>query len=61
MFYTAQSIVNIRMDHELIKNMEKTCADLGMSMNTAFTIFAKAVVSEKRIPFEVATKQDHLL
>ena len=35
------------------KKMEKVCADMGMSMTTAFTIFAKTVTREKRIPFEV--------
>jgi DNA-damage-inducible protein J len=33
--------------------MEQTCADMGMSMTTAFTIFAKKVANEKRIPFEI--------
>ncbi|MBR1696132.1 MAG: type II toxin-antitoxin system RelB/DinJ family antitoxin [Selenomonas sp.] len=46
--------VNFRMDSELKKNMEKVCADLGMNMTTAFTIFAKKVTREKRIPFEVS-------
>lgn len=45
--------VNFRMDAELKKNMEQVCSELGMSMTTAFTIFAKKVSREKRIPFEV--------
>ena len=45
--------VNFRMDKDLKKSMEKTCSDMGMSMTTAFTIFAKTVTREKRIPFEV--------
>ncbi len=50
----AQSMVNIRMDEDLKKSMELVCKDLGMSMTTAFTIFAKKVSREKRIPFEVS-------
>jgi len=50
----AQTMVNFRMDAELKKNMEETCKDLGMSMTTAFTIFAKKMTREKRIPFEVS-------
>lgn len=46
--------INFRMDSELKSNMEKTCAELGMTMTTAFTIFAKKVTREKRIPFEVS-------
>ena len=49
-----QTLVNIRMDETLKKNMEQTCKDLGMSMSTAFTIFAKKMSREKRIPFEVS-------
>ncbi len=50
----AQAMVNFRMDEELKKNMEETCKDLGLSMTTAFTIFAKKMTREKRIPFEVS-------
>ena len=44
---------NIRMDKELKKQFETFCNDVGMSMTTAFTIFAKKVVREQRIPFEI--------
>ena len=46
--------VNFRMDSDLKKNMESLCSELGMSMTTAFTIFAKKMTREKRIPFEVS-------
>lgn len=48
------TLVNIRMDTELKKSMEQTCQELGMNMTTAFTIFAKKMSREKRIPFEVS-------
>ncbi len=48
-----QTMVNFRMDSELKKSMEKICSDMGMSMTTAFTIFAKKVTKERRIPFEI--------
>ncbi len=50
----AQAMVNIRMDEELKKSMEQVCQELGMSMTTAFTIFAKKMSREKRIPFDVS-------
>lgn len=50
----AQAMVNIRMDEDLKRSMEQTCKELGMSMTTAFTIFAKKVSREKRIPFDVS-------
>lgn len=54
----AQSTVNFRMDEELKKGMEKTCKDIGMSMTTAFTIFATKVNREKRIPFDLTAEAD---
>ncbi|WP_061214636.1 type II toxin-antitoxin system RelB/DinJ family antitoxin [Syntrophomonas wolfei] len=50
----AQTMVNFRMDEDLKKSMEKVCSDMGLSMTAAFTIFAKKVAREKRIPFEVS-------
>ena len=34
--------------------MEQTCKELGLNMTTAFTIFAKKMSREHRIPFEVS-------
>ena len=50
----AQVLVNIRMDEDVKKSMEETCRTLGMNMTTAFTIFAKKVSREQRIPFDVS-------
>ena len=50
----AQAMVNFRMDKDLKKSMEQACKEMGLSMTTAFTIFATKVSKEKRIPFEVA-------
>ncbi len=49
----AQSMVNFRLDENIKKSMEEACKEMGMSMTTAFTIFAVKVGKEKRIPFEV--------
>jgi len=50
----AQASINFRMDENLKKEMETTCQDLGINMTTAFTIFAKKMSREKRIPFDVS-------
>ena len=49
-----QVLVNIRMDEDLKKSMERTCKQLGMNMTTAFTIYAQKMSREQRIPFEVS-------
>lgn len=50
----ARTSISIRMDEQLKKDMEQTCQELGMNMTTAFTIFAKKMSREKKIPFEVS-------
>ncbi len=49
----AQTMVNFRMDEALKKDMDEICRQMGMSATTAYTIFAKKVTQEKRIPFEI--------
>ena len=49
-----RTMVNFRMDKDLKKDMEKVCSDMGLSVTAAFTIFAKKVAREKRIPFEIS-------
>lgn len=36
----AQTMVNFRMDEDLKKGMEQACKEMGLSMTTAFTMFA---------------------
>jgi addiction module RelB/DinJ family antitoxin len=53
----AQININIRMDEALKRDFESVCGDLGLTMTTAFTVFAKAVTSRKEIPFRVASQK----
>ena len=46
--------VNFKLDADVKKSMEQACSELGLSMSAAFTVFAKKVGREKRIPFEVS-------
>ena len=51
----AQTVnVNFKLDADVKKSMEQVCSELGLSMSAAFTIFAKKVGREKRIPFDVS-------
>ncbi len=50
----AQTLVNFRIDETTKKQMEQICNELGITMSTAFNIFAKKVIREKRIPFDVS-------
>lgn len=50
----AQKNINIRMDENLKKQFDHLCNELGMNMTTAFNIFAKTVVRQRRIPFDIS-------
>ena len=50
----AQTNVNIRMDENLKKQFDHLCSELGMNMSTAFNIFAKTMVRQNGIPFEIS-------
>lgn len=50
----AQTLVNFRIDETTKKQLEQICNELGITMSTAFNIFAKKVIREKRIPFDVS-------
>ena len=56
----AQTSVNIRMDAELKKQFEAFCKDVGMTMTTAFNIFARKTVREYRIPFVVGDEHPNV-
>jgi DNA-damage-inducible protein J len=44
----------IRLEPSLKKDFAEACDNMGLSISSAITIFAKTVVREQRIPFEVA-------
>ncbi len=52
----AQTNVNIRMDESTKIAFDKFCNEIGLSVSSAFNIFAKTVVREQRIPFELTTE-----
>ncbi|WP_019125711.1 type II toxin-antitoxin system RelB/DinJ family antitoxin [Peptoniphilus grossensis] len=45
--------VNIRIEENLKNEFEKVCESMGMTRDEAFEIFARAVVEEGKIPFDV--------
>lgn len=52
----AQQTFSIRMDAQLKKEFDALVENMGMNATTAFNIFARAVVREKKIPFEIGTQ-----
>ena len=50
----SQATFSIRMDEDLKSEFDSLCDSFGMSMTTAINVFARAVVRERRIPFEIS-------
>ena len=44
---------SIRMDSQLKRELDAICNEFGMSTSVAINVFARAVVRERRIPFEI--------
>jgi len=56
----AQSAVTIRIDSDIKSQFDELCNQFGMSVNTAFNIFVKAVVRSRSIPFTIRGSQTAL-
>ena len=56
--------VSFRIDDTIKTKAEKACADMGMTMSSAISIFLTKVANERRIPFEVSAdpfySEDHI-
>jgi addiction module RelB/DinJ family antitoxin len=56
----AQAVFSVRMDESLKKRFDALCQEFGMNSSTAFNIFARTVVRERRIPFEIAATEPEI-
>ena len=52
----SQTAFTVRMDAEVKKRFDELCKDFGMSANTAFNMFARTVIKQERIPFDVESE-----
>ena len=49
----SQSALTIRLDSDLKMQFDSLCEEFGMSTNTAFNIYVRQVVRNRRIPFTI--------
>ena len=52
----AKTNINIRIDEELKRDAEELFEELGLNFTTAYTLFTKQALRERRIPFEISAK-----
>lgn len=53
-----QSTISVRLDDTIKKQFDSLCAEFGMSASTAFNIYARTVVRQRKIPFEITAEND---
>lgn len=56
----AQATFSVRMDDSLKKQFDALCSDFGMTASTAINVFARAVVRERKIPFEIVSPEPEI-
>lgn len=56
--FMAQTTFTIRMDEDVKREFNALCENIGLTMTTAFCVFAKKAVSEQKIPFELTANAD---
>lgn len=54
----AQAAFSVRMDETLKRQFDALCTEFGMNATTAFNVFARAVVRERKIPFEIQASEE---
>lgn len=53
----AQDILSIRMDKDLKRELGQFCEKVGLSISSLINMYARKVVDEQRIPFEISVKK----
>ncbi len=53
-----QTIINIPMDSDVKQQFDDFCTEVGMNTTVAVNMFVRAVLREKRLPFDVALEED---
>lgn len=53
----AQATFSVRMDESLKRQFDSLCQEFGMNASTAINVFARAVVRERKIPFEISSPE----
>ena len=50
--------VSLRFDDEMKRQLDEMCDEVGMNLTTLFMIYAKKVLRDRRIPFDIVAPID---
>ena len=54
----AQTTLNVRIDEDVKREFDAFCMKAGLNASVAVNMFARAVLRERRIPFEITDETD---
>ena len=54
----AQVTLHVRMDENIKKEFDNFCSKVGLNASVAVNMFARAVLRERKIPFEITDEID---
>jgi DNA-damage-inducible protein J len=54
----SQTVLSVRMDEGVKRRFDAFCANAGMNASVAVNIFVRAVIREKKIPFDIVGNDD---
>lgn len=46
--------VSLRFEEKMKKELDEMCDEMGMNITTFFMVYAKKVLRDRRIPFDIA-------
>lgn len=50
--------ISLRFDDDMKKELDDMCDEMGMNLTTFFMIYAKKVLRDRKIPFEICAPID---
>ena len=54
----SQSVLSVRLDEDIKRRFDAFCSDAGMNASVAVNMFVRAVIRDKRIPFDIVGNDD---
>lgn len=54
----AQATISVRIDENDKRDFDTFCSDVGLNTSVAINLFVKAVLRERRIPFDISQSSD---
>ena len=54
----SQTVLSVRMDESIKRRFDAFCSDAGMNASVAVNLFVRAVIREKKIPFDIIGNDD---